>query len=179
MQGINVSLLSSLNNFSQTRFAWLLLLGFIVFFNACAYAFQHVMKLDPCVMCIYERVAMIAIGFAALFGAINPKIAIIRWLGILGWAAASYKGLALSLEHVSYQNSLFATCSVLSFPEWAPLNQWLPAFFEATGDCSEVVWQFATLSMPQWLVVIFATSLACAAVIALSQPFKTKQLFRS
>ncbi len=167
-------LLSSLNNFSHKRISWFLLFGFIVFFNACAYVFQHIMKLDPCVMCIYERVAMTAIGLAALLGAINPKTGIIRWLGIAGWAAASYKGLTLSLEHVSYQNSLFATCSILSFPEWAPLNKWYPAFFEASGDCSEIVWQFATLSMPQWLVIIFGASLASAAVIALSQFFKAK-----
>lgn len=166
--------LSSLHAFSRTRLSWLLLFCFVVFFNACAYTFQHAMKLDPCVMCIYERVAMISIGIAALFGAIAPQTFIIRWVGILAWAATSLKGLMLALEHVSYQNNIFATCSPLVFPEWAPLNQWLPAFFEATGDCSEIVWQFLTLSMPQWLVIIFAASFVVAVVVAVSQFFKVK-----
>ena len=165
---------TALNCFSKTRLSWLLLFGFIVFFIACAYTFQHVMGLGPCVMCIYERVAMIAIGIAALFAAINPQASPFRWLGILGWGMASVKGLLLALEHVSYQNNIFATCSPLVFPDWAPLNHWLPAFFEATGSCSEVVWQFLTLSMPQWLVVIFATSFAVSCVIAISQCFNKK-----
>ncbi len=44
------------------RRAWLLLLAFIIVFEACALFFQHVMMLAPCVMCIYERVAMLGIG---------------------------------------------------------------------------------------------------------------------
>lgn len=169
-----MNLLASLHVFSRTRLSWLLLFVFIVFFNACAYTFQHAMKLDPCVMCIYERVAMISIGIAALFGSINPQILVIRWLGILAWGATSLKGLMLALEHVSYQNNIFATCSPLVFPEWAPLNKWLPSFFEATGDCSEIVWQFLTLSMPQWLVVIYAASFVVACVFAVAQFFKVK-----
>ncbi|MDV7103982.1 disulfide bond formation protein DsbB [Vibrio sp. TH_r3] len=166
---------SALNTFSKTRLSWLLLFFFIVFFIACAYTFQHLMALDPCVMCIYERIAMIGIGISALFAAINPQIILFRWLGILAWGATSLKGLLLALEHVSYQNNIFATCSPLLFPDWAPLNKWLPSFFEATGSCSEVVWQFVTLSMPQWLVVIFATSFAISCIIALSQCFNTKR----
>ncbi|TBT09800.1 disulfide bond formation protein B, partial [Vibrio parahaemolyticus] len=46
------------NQFSKGRVSWLLLLLFIIFFEACALYFQHVMMLAPCVMCIYERVAM-------------------------------------------------------------------------------------------------------------------------
>ncbi|KOO10951.1 dihydrolipoamide acyltransferase, partial [Vibrio xuii] len=40
--------------------------------------------------------------------------------------------------------------------------------------CSEIVWQFLTLSMPQWLVVIFAANLAALAIIVLSQFAKSK-----
>jgi disulfide bond formation protein DsbB len=146
----------------------------MVFFSACAYVFQHAMKLDPCVMCIYERVAMVSIALASLFGAINPQVTVIRWLGILAWGGASYKGMTLALEHVEYQTSIFATCSPLSFPDWAPLNKWIPSYFEASGDCSEVVWQFVGMSMPQWLVVIYTASLIAASIIAVSQFFKVK-----
>lgn len=169
-----MSLFSSLHQFSTGRLSWILLFGFILFFLACAYTFQHVMDLAPCVMCIYERVAMIGIGIAALLGSIYPSSKPIRWSAILMWAGSSYKGMMLAIEHVSYQNNIFATCSPLIFPKWAPLNTWFPRFFEATGDCSEIVWQFLTLSMPQWLVVIFAASFAVACVIALSQLAKAK-----
>ncbi len=54
----------------------------------------------------------------------------------------------LAIEHVNYQfnPSPFATCDLfVTFPAWAPLNQWAPNLFEAYGDCSKVVWQFDAL----------------------------------
>ncbi|MEL7293662.1 MAG: disulfide bond formation protein DsbB [Pseudomonadota bacterium] len=167
-----MNILATLNTFSKGRLSWTLLLLFVVFFEACALFFQHVMMLSPCVMCIYERVAMLGIGGAAIIGLIAPQNPIIRWLGLGLWSASAYKGLALSMQHVDYQfnPSPFATCDLfVTFPDWAPLNQWAPWMFEAFGDCSKVVWQFLTLSMPQWLVVIFAANLAALAVIVVAQ----------
>ncbi|MBO0217532.1 disulfide bond formation protein B, partial [Vibrio sp. Vb2880] len=60
-----MTILNSLNQFSKGRLSWLLLLLFVVFFEACALYFQHVMMLAPCVMWIYERVAMMGAGGAA------------------------------------------------------------------------------------------------------------------
>ncbi len=65
--------------------------------------FQHLMLLAPCVMCIYERIAMLRIGVAALIGAIAPQNPVVRWLGFAFCGASSYKGLMLAIEHVNYQ----------------------------------------------------------------------------
>ncbi len=173
---------SSLHTFSKTRLSWLLLLLFVVFFEACALFFQHVMMLAPCVMCIYERVAMLGIGGAAVVGIIAPNNPVLRWLGLAGWGYSAYRGLMLSLQHVDYQfnPSPFATCDVfVTFPSWAPLNQWMPSMFEAYGDCSKIVWQFLTLSMPQWLVIIFAGNLLVLAFIVVSQFFKPQRRYFS
>ncbi|WP_114140601.1 disulfide bond formation protein B, partial [Vibrio cholerae] len=43
------------------------------------------------------------------------------------------------------------------------------------GDCSKVVWQFLTLSMPQWLVVIFAANLLALAIFVVAQLAKTSR----
>lgn len=120
-----MTIFSSLNQFSKGRVSWLLLLLFIIFFEACALYFQHVMMLAPCVMCIYERVAMMGIGGAAIIGLIAPNNALFRWLGLIGWGLSSYKGLMLAMQHVDYQfnPSPFATCDLfVTFPSWAPLN---------------------------------------------------------
>ncbi|MGD8171524.1 disulfide bond formation protein DsbB [Vibrio sp. TRT 21S02] len=172
-----MNILSTIKSFSQSRLSWLLLLIFVVFFEACALFFQHVMMLSPCVMCIYERVAMMGVGIAALFGLMAPDNSVVRWLGLAAWGLSAYKGLMLALQHVDYQfnPSPFATCDLfVTFPNWAPLNKWVPWMFEAYGDCSKIVWQFLTLSMPQWLVVIFAANLVALAVIVLAQFAKTK-----
>ncbi|MGF1683342.1 disulfide bond formation protein DsbB [Photobacterium minamisatsumaniensis] len=167
-----------LYTFSKSRLSWLLLFAFVVFFEGCALFFQHAMKLDPCVMCIYERVAMMGVGFAALLGMIAPQNAVIRWSGLAAWGYTAYKGLELAQEHVGYQfnPSPFATCDLfVTFPDWAPLNKWVPWMFEASGDCSKVVWEFLGQSMPQWLVIIFAANLAALALIVIAQFLGTKK----
>ena len=173
-----MTILNSLNQFSKGRLSWLLLLLFVVFFEACALYFQHVMMLAPCVMCIYERVAMMGVGVAAIVGLMAPNNPVFRWLGLIGWGLSSYKGLLLAQQHVDYQfnPSPFATCDLfVTFPSWAPLNQWAPWIFEAYGDCSKIVWQFLDLSMPQWLVVIFAGNLIALALIVIAQFFPTRR----
>ncbi|MFH4732494.1 disulfide bond formation protein DsbB [Vibrio diabolicus] len=173
-----MTILNSLNQFSKGRLSWLLLLLFVVFFEACALYFQHVMMLAPCVMCIYERVAMMGVGVAAIVGLMAPNNPIFRWLGLIGWGLSSYKGLLLAQQHVDYQfnPSPFATCDLfVTFPSWAPLNQWVPWMFEAYGDCSKIVWQFLDLSMPQWLVVIFAGNLIALALIVIAQFFPARR----
>ncbi|HHF3082820.1 TPA: disulfide bond formation protein DsbB [Vibrio diabolicus] len=173
-----MTILNSLNQFSKGRLSWLLLLLFVVFFEACALYFQHVMMLAPCVMCIYERVAMMGVGVAAIVGLMAPNKPVFRWLGLIGWGLSSYKGLLLAQQHVDYQfnPSPFATCDLfVTFPSWAPLNQWVPWMFEAYGDCSKIVWQFLDLSMPQWLVVIFAGNLIALALIVIAQFFPARR----
>lgn len=148
---------------------------FALAFEICALFFQHVMQLQPCVMCIYERVAMLGIIVAGLIGMIAPQNIVVRWAGLIMWAISAGWGLKLSIEHVSYQfpdpNDLFgATCDIfVSFPSWAPLNQWLPSVFEASGDCNEIVWQFLSFSMPEWLVFIFSAMLLVFAIVFASQ----------
>ncbi|HHF2855947.1 TPA: disulfide bond formation protein DsbB [Vibrio diabolicus] len=173
-----MTILNSLNQFSKGRLSWLLLLLFVVFFEACALYFQHVMMLAPCVMCIYERVAMMGVGVAAIVGLMAPNNPVFRWLGLIGWGLSSYKGLLLAQQHVDYQfnPSPFATCDLfVTFSSWAPLNQWVPWMFEAYGDCSKIVWQFLDLSMPQWLVVIFAGNLIALALIVIAQFFPARR----
>lgn len=84
--------LYSLQTFSKSRLSWLLLLFIILAFEATALYFEHVMLLAPCVMCIYERVAMLGIAVAALIGAIAPRNPVIRWLGLAAGGSLPTKG---------------------------------------------------------------------------------------
>lgn len=83
--------LYAIKQFSESRLSWLILLISIVALEATALYFQHVMMLAPCVMCIYERVAMMGVGFAAILGMLNPKNVIVRWLGFLDGEPALIK----------------------------------------------------------------------------------------
>ncbi|CAM3556793.1 Disulfide bond formation protein B [Vibrio aerogenes CECT 7868] len=167
-----MTLITKLNQFSRRRIAWLILFLFVIFFELCALFFQHGMKLAPCVMCIYERIAMLGIAVSALVGLIAPENIIFRIAGLLGWGYTALRGFNLARQHVEYQlhPSPFATCDAfVQLPHWAPLDQWMPWMFKAYGDCSEISWQFLSLSMPQWLVIIFAANMFVASIFILVQ----------
>lgn len=174
-------MLSFFKQISLGRGAWLLLMLSALSLELCALFFQHGMDLPPCVMCIYERLAMLGILAAGFIGMIAPNNLIIRWLALICWGGSAAWGLMLSIEHVGYQfpdpNDLFGkTCDIfVSFPTWLPLNQWFPLVFEAYGTCSDVVWRFLSLSMPQWLVIVFFLMLVVFAIVVFSQFFGKKK----
>ncbi|CAM3820427.1 disulfide bond formation protein DsbB [Xenorhabdus thuongxuanensis] len=164
---------------SQGRSAWLLMVLTALTLEATALYFQHVMQLQPCVMCIYERVALFGILGAALLGAIAPKTPL-RWLAILLWIYSAWQGLQLAWDHTMMQlyPSPFNTCEFfVQFPSWLPLNDWLPSVFQAIGDCSMKQWEFLTLDMPQWLIGIFASYLLVSILVLVSQFFRTQGRF--
>lgn len=171
---------SFLNYISYTRGAWKLLFISCLIFELCALFFQHGLDLSPCVMCIYERVALTGVLLSALIGMLAPYLQMVRNIALLGWMGSSAWGLQLSIEHIGYQfpdpNQLFGkTCELLvNFPSWAPLNKWVPWMFEAQGSCSEITWHFLDYTMPQWLVLIFGTMLLVAVLVTLSQFIKPK-----
>lgn len=171
---------------SKGRAAWLLLMLSALGLEISALFFQHVMDLAPCVMCIYERIAMLGILFAGLIGMLAPQQFFVRWTALSVWGISVIWGLKLGVEHVGYQfpdpNELFGpTCDiVVRLPTWLPLNEWMPWMFEASGDCAKIVWEFLSLTMPQWLVVIFIAKLIVFSAVVISQflgkksgPFKT------
>lgn len=173
-----MKLLAKLNQLSRQRTAWALLLVCALGLEATALYFQHVMSLAPCVMCIYERIAMLGIAFSGLLGLVGCKMLLLRLAAIGLWLYSSIQGLLLGMEHVGYQidPSPFATCTVLlNFPSWLPLDQWLPAFFKASGDCTDIVWQWLDLSMPQWLLAIFVANAVIATLILISQVVRLRR----
>ncbi|MGL5525338.1 MAG: disulfide bond formation protein DsbB [Aeromonas veronii] len=166
-----------LRHLVTTRLAWGLLAASALFLELCALFFQHVLGLQPCVMCIYERLAVLGVLCAGLLGMAAPQKWYIRWGAMLLWGYSSLKGLQLALKHVDYQMnpSPFNVCSPYAdFPSWLPLDQWLPWLFLPSGDCGEITWQFLSFSMPQWLVAFFAAYLLVFIVIAIADLIKRR-----
>lgn len=167
-----------LKDLSKQRWPWLLLATSALAMELCALFFQHVMLLDPCVMCIYERIPMLTIIFAGLLAATAPQNIVIRLTAFIIWIVSAIWGLLLAIEHTDYQMnpSPFATCDFFpNFPSWAPLHEWLPWLFNPTGDCSEIVWQFLGYSMPQWLIVSFSIYIIIFVVVSIGALLPAKK----
>lgn len=154
------------STFNERRSAWLTLAASAAGLEAAALWFQYGMGLDPCVMCIYERLAVIGLLLAGLLGALQPRLALLRWGGYVLWAVSAGWGLLLTLEHVGIQFDETGTlnCSFLpNFPSWFRLDEWLPAVFLPTGYCDDVQWEWLSLTMAEWMVVVFAVYLLILA----------------
>ncbi|ABO24042.1 disulfide bond formation protein DsbB [Shewanella loihica] len=170
--------MSALTRFAQSRLAWTLLLLTAVGLEACALFFQHVMKLDPCVMCIYQRLAVLGVLTAGLIGVVGHQFRLLRFLGVLLWGVSAAWGLKLALELVEMQTnpSPFSTCSFLpEFPEWMPLHEWFPSVFLPTGMCTDIPWEMFGITMSQWMVVAFSTYLIALVVFIVPALMPTKK----
>ncbi|OAT37555.1 disulfide bond formation protein DsbB [Proteus myxofaciens] len=165
-------MLTSLRHWSQNRSSWILLALTAIGLEATALYFQYGMELMPCVMCIYQRIAVLGILVAALIGATAPKMALMRIVGGFLWLYSAYRGIELSWEHTQLiiNPSPFATCDFfVTLPSWFPLHEWFPSVFQATGDCSISQWKFLSLEMPQWMLIIFSAYFIVGLLVLISQ----------
>jgi len=121
---------------------------------------QYVMDLEPCALCITQRVFIIAIGVVALIAAIHcPARLGIRLYGGICIALAIIGG-GFSARHVWLQSlpeDLVPACGpslgylVENFPLWDALSLLL----QGDGNCADTLWTFLGLSIPGWTLVAF------------------------
>ena len=130
--------------------------------------FQYGMGLDPCVKCVYQRLAVMGLILAGVIGAVYPRAVFMRLAGYLVWGLSAGWGLQQAMQHVGIQSddgSAFSCNFFAEFPAWAKLDEWWPALFQPTGYCDDVQWEFLSLTMAQWMVVVFAVYLLILAVV--------------
>lgn len=151
--------MKTLSNLTTNPKPWLLLALSALTLELCALFFQYVLDLAPCIMCVYQRAAICSIILAGLIGFTGSHFLVTRLIAYILWATGAIWGLLIALEHVEMQSnsgSLFFSCDLFpNFPTWAPLHEWIPFLFEATGDCGDINWQFLGYSMPQWMIVVY------------------------
>jgi len=169
-----------LSNITTSQKPWLLLAVSALGLELSALFFQYALGLEPCIMCVYQRLAIIAIIAAGVIGMFGYNNIFARISAYALWGVGSVWGLIIALEHVEMQansGSLFFSCEFIpNFPTWAPLHEWIPFLFEATGDCGEISWQFLSLSMPQWMVVVYALYTLTLAIVLINRLACAKKL---
>jgi len=168
-----------LSNITTSQKPWLLLAISALTLELSALFFQYVLDLAPCIMCVYQRLAILTIIAAGFIGTFGYKYLLARILAYTSWGVGAIWGLFIALEHVEMQansGSLFFSCDFIpNFPTWAPLHEWIPFLFEATGDCGEISWQFFGYSMPQWMIAIYALYTITFAIVLINRLFCAKK----
>lgn len=119
---------------------------------------QYRMFLDPCPLCIFQRVVFIVMGIVFLLGALHgPKGWGRKVYGVLAFFVAAI-GMGIAGRHVWLQNlpadQVPACGPGLDYMlEAFPVGKTLSMVFTGSGECANVDWSFLGLSMPAWVLV--------------------------
>ncbi len=121
---------------------------------------QHQLGLEPCPLCMTQRVAIIAVGSVALLAfLINPQGVGRRVMaglaGLLAIAGGAVSSRQLWLQSLPEDQVPACGPSLEYMLETFPLAETLKIMLQGDGNCAEVVWTFLGLSIPGWTLVAF------------------------
>lgn len=127
-----------------------------------AYAFysQFAQNLEPCPLCIFQRIALIGVFIVSLVAALhNPALSGRRAYGTLA-ALAAGAGFAVAARHVWIQHlppDELPPCGPgLGYMlDTFPISKTLKMAFTGSGECARVDWTLLGLSMPEWNLILF------------------------
>lgn len=124
---------------------------------------EHAMRLEPCPLCIMQRVFFIATGLVGLVAFLhNPGTTGKRWYGAgMLLTAVAGSGFALRqiwLQHLPPDQVPACGPSLGYMLEEFPLAEVIQVMFTGDGNCAEVLWvdPVIGLGIPQWALVGFA-----------------------
>lgn len=121
---------------------------------------QHVEHLEPCPLCILQRLAFVATGLTVLVAATHNPQGIGKAVYAVALTLFAGLGAGIAGRHVWLQNFPPAK-SVTCGPDLEymldafPLSKVLPMIFKGSGDCSKIAWSFLGLSIPGWALLWF------------------------
>lgn len=134
----------------------------IAAFLAFAYYAQFEMGLEPCPLCILQRVAFIALLGVCLLAAVHAPTGGVgrKAYGALALltagAGAAIAGRHVWLQHLPADQVPDCGPGLDYMLEAFPLSKTITMLFTGSGECAKVDWTFAGLSMPEWTLVWFA-----------------------
>ena len=136
------------------------LAGFLSCGLMMAYALyaQYQLLLDPCPLCVFQRIAVIGLGILFLVAGLhNPGRTGRRIYAIL-IGLLTLGGIMVAGRHVWLQNlppSEVPSCGpgFGYLMENFPLGEALAKIFTGSGECATIDWHFLGLSMPAWVLI--------------------------
>jgi disulfide bond formation protein DsbB len=148
------------------------LLGFLVCAGLMGWALylQYGLDLEPCPLCVFQRVAVIATGVVFLFAAIHgPGRAGAAVYATLATITAG-TGAAIAGWHVWIQaqpKGAVPACGMgLEYMlDTLPLTDVIARVLKGSGECAEAGWIFLGLGIPAWTFVFFVAMMAAAIAL--------------
>ena len=156
--------------FSDSRRFFLLMgatgLGLII----VALFFEHMLLLEPCLLCYAQRACVYLVILLSLVGFLHKNQSLIVFRTYIGLAIAIIVcGILLSIRQLYLQNlppELVPSCG----PDIDYLFETLPVLevfmlaIRGDGNWAEVLWSFLGISIPGWLLIAFSAQLIYSVV---------------
>ena len=149
------------------RIALTFILVFCLALLGTAYYMEYALGLEPCPMCIIQRIAVALAGLAALIGLIHNQYPKVYF---------SAGGAASATRHL-YLQSLPADQVPTCGPDLAYLidksyfADALSMLFIGDGNCAEVLWSLLGISIPGWVLI-------CCTLILLTSIERVRAIFK-
>jgi len=147
--------------------------GYLIAFISCfvivalALAIQTQYNLEPCPLCITQRVIFMSLGVLFLIAAFVPPASLFKKLLAVLQVLTAIGGIGVAIRHWYLQankESLISDCGVgfdYMFENF-PLEKALKLLFRGTGDCAAIDWTLLGLTLPQLALISFAGFIAYA-----------------
>ncbi|MEI8362738.1 MAG: disulfide bond formation protein B [Betaproteobacteria bacterium] len=138
------------------------LLGFFACFAlvASALVIQTRYHLEPCPLCISQRIILMSLGLLFLIAAFIKPATMLKKILTLLQVLTAMGGVGVAIRHwylQAHRESIIADCGVgfdYMFDNF-PLQKALTLVFRGTGDCAAIDWTFLGLSIPQLALIAF------------------------
>jgi protein dithiol:quinone oxidoreductase len=148
------------------------LLGFAVCAALLSYALylQYALDLEPCPLCMFQRVALIAMGAVFLFATLHGPGQTGAWMyGVLQFVLGG-AGIGLALRHLWIQSlpaDQVPACGMgIGYMfETLPFFDVIERTLKGSGECAHVDLVLG-LSIPAWTLALFVVLIAWSLLLA-------------
>ena len=134
------------------------------------YYLQFFEQLEPCPMCIFQRICYFLLAIVAGVAALhNPKKVGSRIYAVvcalLALVGAGIAGRQTWLQHLPPDKVPECGPGLDFMLEMYPLGETIMKTLRGSGDCAVVDWRFLSLSIAEWSVICFC-GLICVSIMA-------------
>jgi disulfide bond formation protein DsbB len=136
------------------------LLGFALCAALLGYALyaQFQLGIEPCPLCIFQRIAMATLGLAFLLAALHHPRGAGRYVYGVAIGLAAALTLAIAARHVYVQSlppGVLPSCGapLAMLIKFTPIFQLIRRVLTGSGECGVINWRFLGLAMPMWVLI--------------------------
>jgi protein dithiol:quinone oxidoreductase len=134
---------------------------------AYALYLQYVVGLEPCPLCVFQRICVIGMGVVFLAAAFhNPGRAGATGYALLqliiGGAGAAFAARQVWLQSLPKDQVPACGMGLDYMLDTLPFTDVLRKVLEGSGECAEKSWEFLHLSIAGWTLVFFIAMTAAS-----------------